>query len=333
MKKGGKNGNSMTIEVIGTGSYLPETIMTNDDLANMVDTSDEWIVSRTGIHTRYIAKEETTSSMAVWAAKKAIEDSGIAPEDIDLIIAATVSADYAFPSTACIVQSELGAVNAVAFDLSAACSGFIFALNTAYAYISAGIYKNALLIGAETLSRHVDWEDRSTCVLFGDGAGAAVVRRSHRGFISFEQGADGIKGMVLNCAYPPIVNPYHKQERVPGFMKMDGQEVFKFAVKKIPECIQNLLEKQNMTPEDVDWYLLHQANIRIIQSIAKRLSVSLDKFPSNLFTYGNTSAASVPILLDEVHHSGQMKEGDKIVLAGFGGGLTWGACLLEWTIK
>lgn len=323
----------MTIEIIGTGSCLPENKMTNDDLANIVETSDEWIVSRTGIHTRHIAKEETTSSMASEAAKKAVEDAGVSPEDIDLIITATVSPDYAFPSTACIVQSDIGAVNAVAFDMSAACSGFIFALNTAYAYISAGIYKTALLVGAETLSRHVDWEDRSTCVLFGDGAGAAVVRRSEKGFISFEQGADGVKGMVLNCTYPPISNPCHVKERNSGFMKMDGQEVFKFAVKKVPECIQSLLEKQNMTPQDVDWYLLHQANIRIIQSIAKRLQVSLDKFPSNLAEYGNTSAASVPILLDEVCKKGLIKEGDKVVLAGFGGGLTWGACLLEWTKK
>lgn len=321
----------MTIEVIGTGSYVPETVMTNDDMAKIVDTSDEWIVSRTGIHTRHIAKEETTSFMASAAARKAMEDADITPEEIDLIITATVCPDYAFPSTACIVQSELGAVNAVAFDMSAACSGFIFALNTAYAYISTGIYKTALLIGAETLSRHVDWEDRSTCVLFGDGAGAAVVRRSERGFISFEQGADGAKGMVLNCAYPPISNPMKKQDRIGGFMQMDGQEVFKFAVKKVPECVQSLLENQKMEPQDVDWYLLHQANIRIIQSIAKRLQVSLDKFPSNLDDYGNTSAASVPILLDEVHRNGVIKAGDKIVLAGFGGGLTWGACLLEWT--
>lgn len=323
--------NGKTIEVIGTGSYLPETVLTNDDLANLVDTSDEWIVSRTGIHTRHIAKDETTAFMASQAAKKAMEDAGIAPEEIDLILVATISTDYAFPSMACMVQSDLGATHAVALDISAACSGFIFAMNTAYAYISAGIYKTALLIGAETLSRHVDWEDRSTCVLFGDGAGAAVVRSADSGLISFEQGADGTKGMVLNCAYPPISNPMNQRDRIAGFMQMDGQEVFKFAVKKVPECIQSLLEQQNMTSQEVDWYLLHQANIRIIQSIAKRLAVSLDRFPSNLDTYGNTSAASVPILLDEVHRNGLIKKGDKLVLAGFGGGLTWGVCLLEWT--
>lgn len=321
----------MTIEVIGTGRCLPKKKVTNDFLANIVETTDEWITSRTGIRSRYIAEEETTTSMAVCAAKQAMEDADVSPEEIDLIITATISPDYAFPSTACMVQIELGAANAVAMDLSAACSGFIFAMNTAYAYISAGIYKTALLIGAETLSRHVDWSDRSTCVLFGDGAGAAVVRSSETGLIALEQGSDGAKGMVLNCAYPPISNPLKETMRTVGFMKMDGQEVFKFAVKKVPECIQTLLEKQNMVPEDVDCYILHQANIRIIQSISKRLQVSIDKFPSNLEYYGNTSAASIPILLDELYRNKQIKKGNKLLLAGFGGGLTWGACLLEWT--
>lgn len=320
-----------TIEIIGTGSCVPEHCINNTFLENIVETSDEWITSRTGIENRYIAQEETTSSLAVNAAKRAIEDAGIRPEELDLIIDATVSPDYSFPSTACIVQGAVGACNAVAMDISAACSGFIFALHTAYAYIAAGIYHTALLIGSEVLSRHVDWTDRSTCVLFGDGAGAAVVRKSNRGLIAFEQGSDGEKGMVLNCAYPSISNFLHPADRQSGFMQMDGQAVFKFAVRKVPECIHTLLEKQQMTTKEVDYYLLHQANIRIIQSIAKRLDETTDKFPSNLDQYGNTSAASIPILLDEVCKKGLLKTGDKIVLAGFGGGLTWGACLLEWT--
>lgn len=321
----------MTIEIIGTGSCLPENEITNDFLTNLVDTSDEWIVSRTGIQSRRLAKEETTASMAVNAAQKAMDDAGIMPEEIDLILTATVCPDCAFPSTACMVQREIGAVHATAFDISAACSGFIFALNTAYAYITSGCCKTALLIGAETLSRHIDWADRNTCVLFGDGAGAVVVRASERGMLAFEQGSDGSKGMVLHCDYPPVSNPLTNVERTHGFMKMDGQEVFKFAVRKVPECIQNLLKKINQTPQEIDWYLLHQANIRIIQSISKRLQVPLEKFPSNLDSYGNTSAASIPILLDETHKKGLLKAGDKLVLAGFGGGLTWAACLLEWT--
>lgn len=322
----------MTIEIIGTGKCVPETKKDNFFFEDKIDTSDEWIVSRTGIRSRYLAKEETTSSMAIGAAKAAIEDAGIDPMDIDLVLVATISPDYAFPSTACMVQGGIGAKNAVGMDLSAACSGFVFALNTAYAYISAGIYKTALLVGVETLSRHIDWQDRSTCVLFGDGAGAVVVRKSERGLIGVEMGSDGEKGMVLNCNYAPISNPLQERERISGTMQMDGQEVFKFAVKTVPECVNKILEKNKYQAEDIKWYLLHQANVRIIQSISKKLQVDIDKFPCNLDEYGNTSAASIPILLDDVHKKGMLKKGDKLVFAGFGGGLTWGACLLEWTI-
>lgn len=320
-----------TIEIIGTGSCVPPHTIDNAFLETIVDTSNEWIVSRTGIENRHIAKEETTASLAIAAAQKAVEDAAISADEIDLILDATVSPDYAFPSTACLVQGAIHATNATAMDLSAACSGFIFALHTAYAYIAAGIYRTALLIGSETLSRHVNWEDRNTCVLFGDGAGAAIVRRSSNGLIGFEQGSDGTGGMVLNCAYPPISNPMHEAERLHGCMEMDGQAVFKFAVKKVPECIHTLLQKHNKTTQDICHYLLHQANIRIIQSIAKRLEVPLEKFAVNLQNYGNTSAASIPILLDEMNKSGRLRKGDTIVLAGFGGGLTWGACLIEWT--
>lgn len=322
---------SRTIEIIGTGSCIPQQKIDNVQMESIVDTSDEWIVSRTGIRSRHLAADETAADLAAEAAQRAIADSGIAPEKIDLIINATVSADYAFPSTACLVQGSIGACNAAAMDLNAACSGFIFALHTAYAYIAAGIYRTALIIGAEVLSRHVDWTDRSTCVLFGDGAGAVVVRAAERGLTAFEQGSDGASGMVLSCAYPLVCNPCHKTERNAGYMQMDGQAVFRFAVKKVPECILDLLGRQQLDAQDIDYYLLHQANIRIIGSIAKRLGVSADRFPGNLERYGNTSAASIPILLDEIHRNGLLKAGDRIVLAGFGGGLTWGACLLEWT--
>lgn len=326
-----KNSTNNTIEIVGTGSYIPETTVDNTFMEQLVETSDEWITTRTGIHARHLAGEESTVFMASEAAKRALEDAEMQAGEVELILCATISPDYAFPSTACLVQRDLGALNAVAMDLSAACSGFIFALHTAYAYISAGICSNALLIGAEALSRHVDWADRGTCVLFGDGAGAAVVRRSERGLLALEQGSDGEQGMVLSCAYPPVSNPIHKAERIHGYMQMDGQAVFKFAVKKVPECIHTLLDEMHITTSEVSHYLLHQANIRIIQSIAKRLDVPLEKFPSNLDKYGNTSAASIPILLDEVHRDGLLKAGERIVLAGFGGGLTWGACLLEWT--
>lgn len=326
-----KTNTNNTLEIIGTGSSIPLNRADNTKMEQLVDTTDEWISSRTGIHTRYLAEAETTVSLAVDAAKQALENASLPSKDIDLIICATISPDYAFPSTACLVQSALGLSNAVAMDISAACSGFIFALHTAYAYLSAGIYETALLIGAETLSRHIDWKDRGTCVLFGDGAGAAVVRKSNRGLIAFEQGSDGAQGMVLTCAYPPISNPLHESNRLHGYMQMDGQAVFKFAVKKVPECICALVQKASLTLEDIDYYILHQANIRIIQSISKRLNEPVHKFPSNLDKYGNTSAASIPILLDELHRNGLLHRGNKIILAGFGGGLTWGACLLEWT--
>lgn len=322
----------MTIEIIGTGKCVPTEKVDNVFFEDKIDTSDEWISSRTGIHSRHLAVEETTSSMASSAAKAALEDAGADPMDVDLLLAATISPDYAFPSTACIIQGQIGAKRAVGMDISAACSGFVFALNTAYAYISAGIYNTALIVGVETLSRHIDWKDRSTCVLFGDGAGAVVVRRSERGLIDVEMGSDGEKGMVLNCRYAPVSNLLKERKRIPGTMEMDGQEVFRFAVKSVPKCVHNILEKNDYQPEDIKWYLLHQANVRIIQSISKKLQVDMERFPCNLDEYGNTSAASIPMLLDDMHKKKMLKSGDKLIFAGFGGGLTWGACLLEWTI-
>lgn len=320
----------MTIRIMGTGSYLPENIVTNDDLARIMDTSDEWIASRTGIRARHLVKEETTAQMSAEAAKKALDEAGMKAEDLDLIIVGTLSGDYVTPSTACEVQAILGAEKAVAFDINAACSGFMFAMNTAYVYIHSGIYQNALVIGAETLSKLMDWNDRSTCVLFGDGAGAAVVRADKTGLIHFTQGADGSKGMVLSCRGRMNNNPLVKNSVKPDYVSMDGQEVYKFAVSTVPASIQKVLEEAGLEVTDVKYFLLHQANIRIIQSVAKRLKADINKFPTTLEHCGNISAGSVPILLDEVHKKGMLQRGDKLVMAGFGAGLTWSAAVIEW---
>lgn len=320
----------MTIRVVGTGSYLPENIVTNDDLAKIMDTSDEWISSRTGIRMRHLVKEETTAQMSAEAAKLALEEAGMKAADLDMIIVGTLSGDYVTPSTACEVQSMLGADHAVAFDINAACSGFMFAMNTAYAYIQSGIYQNALVIGAETLSKLMDWNDRSTCVLFGDGAGAAVVKADETGLMKFTQGADGSKGMVLACKNRQNNNPLVQTTTQPDYVYMDGQEVYKFAVSTVPASIRKVLDEAGLDVSDIKYFLLHQANIRIIQSVAKRLKVDLDRFPTTLEHCGNISAASVPILLDEVNKKGMLQRGDKIVMAGFGAGLTWSASVMEW---
>lgn len=320
----------MTTKIIGTGRCLPETVVTNDDLSKIMDTSDEWISSRTGIRERHIAKDETTATMSAEAAKKALAQAGLEASDIDLIIVGTLTGDYVTPSTACEVQSMIGATNAVAFDVNAACSGFMFALNTAHVYLQAGIYKNALIIGAETLSKIMDWNDRGTCVLFGDGAGAAVVTSGDNGLLSFTQGSDGSKGMVLACQNRTNNNPLISTSKELAYTYMDGQEVYKFAVSKVPDSIKQVLAEANLEVDDIKYFILHQANIRIIQSVAKRLKVSEDQFPISLDHCGNISAGSVPILLDEVNEKGMLQKGDKIVMAGFGAGLTWSACVMEW---
>ncbi|MCI9530392.1 MAG: ketoacyl-ACP synthase III [Lachnospiraceae bacterium] len=322
----------MRAKIIGTGSCLPEKIVTNDSLSGLVDTSDEWIQSRTGIRSRHLvsSKQETTLSMAAKAGQAALEDAGLLPQQLDLILVATVSSDFLTPSTACMVQKELGACHAAAFDINAACSGFLFALNTVDAYFQAGIYQTALIIGVETLSKLIDWSDRSTCVLFGDGAGAVAVKASEEGMVACLQGSDGSGGDILVCKSRRNNNPYVHTGTDLDYLYMNGQEVFKFAVKKEPECIQSLLQQAGMQPSDVDYYLLHQANYRIISSIARKLKLPLEKFPSNVGHCGNTSAASIPILLDEVHKKGMLAEGNTILLSGFGAGLTWGAALLKW---
>ncbi len=323
----------MTLRILGTGSFLPALSVSNDKLAEMMDTSDEWIRTRTGIEERHIAVKETTTSMAIEAAKKALKDAGICPQELDLIIVASVTSDHHFPSVACEVQSALGANKAAAFDINAACSGFLFGLSITRAYFMSGTYEKALIIGAETLSKMMNWEDRSTCVLFGDGAGAAVVEKAPSGIISMVQGTDGAKGNVLKCQNRPTVNPFTentKENLEFDFTHMEGQEVYKFAVRTVPKAIEEVLLQGNISPDEVKYYVLHQANIRIIEAVAKRIGQPLQKFPTNLQKCGNISAGSVPILLDMLNKEGKLQRGDKIVLAGFGAGLTWGAALLSW---
>lgn len=320
----------MTARIIGTGSAVPEQIVTNEDLSKIVETNDEWISSRSGIKERRVAKEENTTSLAILAGKRALENAGVTAEEIEVIIVATCTPDYFFPNTACQVQEAIGAKHAVAFDLSAACSGFLFALSTAQAYIKGGIYQKALIVGAETMSKMIDWSDRSTCVLFGDGAGAAVVSTEETGVLELVQKSNGAGKGVLSCKARETRNLLNHESETKEYLYMEGQPVFKFAVKTVPECVEEVLKKAEVKKEEIRYYILHQANSRIIQSVAKRLKEPEEKFPMNLSLYGNTSAASIPILLDEMNRNGMLNRGDKLVLSGFGAGLTWGAVLLEW---
>lgn len=330
MKFERRNGIRMAAKIIATGSYVPNNPVSNDEIAGMVDTSDEWITTRTGIHNRYITTSEGTSELAYRAAKNALEYGNIPEDSIDYILVATMSADYAMPNTACEVQQKLQAVNAICFDISVACSGFVYGLQIAASLLETTGKKRALVIGAETLSKMVDWNDRSTCVLFGDGAGAVVLEQSDQGFLYSILGSEGRKGQALLCENRPIQNPFIKQKAQWSYMKMNGQEVFKFAVKQVAESIEQILHDTQIKKEEIAGYYLHQANRRIIESIAKRLRADMNAFPINLNQYSNTSAASIPILLDEENRKGKLNSGDKIILSGFGGGLTWATMLLEW---
>lgn len=271
--------------------------------------------------------------MAAHAAEAALENAGIGADELDMIIVATVSADTYVPSTSCSVQGAIGAIRATCFDINAACSGFLFALNTAYAYIEMGMAKTVLVAGAETLSREVDWSDRGSCILFGDGSGAAIVQKDDSnvgGLIASVTGSDGTQGDVLTCKGRGIQNPFHNSKRKKDYIRMDGQAVFRFAVTMVPRCVKQILKKTETDVDDIKFFVLHQANVRILELIAKRLKVDIDKFPMNLDRYGNTSSASIPILLDESNRNHLLERGDKIILSGFGGGLTWGAMLIEW---
>ena len=303
--------------------------MDNNDIAQLVETNDEWIRERTGVVKRHIIQEETTVSMAADAARKALENGNVSAEEVDLILVSTISSNVILPCAACEVQKAIGAVNATCFDLSAACTGFVFAYNTAVAYLASGMYRTVLIIGSESLSNLTNWKDRGTCILFGDGAGAAIVKAAEGKLYRAVTHSDGFKGEALTCTSRHNRN----WEEIPleeTYMQMDGQAVFKFAVKRVPEAVKEVLEKNNMTAEEIDYFILHQANKRIVEAVAKRLDVSIDKFPMNLQEYGNTSSASIPILLDEMSRGGRLKKGQKIILAGFGAGLSWGATILEW---
>lgn len=326
-------------KIIGTGSYIPERAVDNVELGKYVDTSDEWVRERTGIVRRHVMNEETTKEMAACAAKRALKASGLKPQELDMIIVSTLSSDIALPSTACYVQAQLGAVNACCFDLNAACTGFLLAYNTVQTYFAAGVIRTALIIGAEGLSRLVDWTDRGTCILFGDGAGAAVLKEDPAVIFQTVMHADGAGGAALTMQTGWALrqrtidatkdlkasDPLSQKETYIG---MDGQAVFKFAVKKVPECINALMQQCALREEDIDLYLLHQANARMLHSIAKRLHTTMDKIPMNVSEYGNTSSASIPILLDEVVRQKKIKPGNKVIMAGFGAGLTWGATYL-----
>jgi 3-oxoacyl-[acyl-carrier-protein] synthase-3 len=320
----------MTIysRITGTGSYLPRKILTNSDLAQMVDTSDEWIFSRTGIRQRHIAADdEKSSDLALHASRKAIEAAGITAEDIGLIIVATTTPDMVFPSTACLLQAKLGVRNIPAFDLQAVCSGFVYAVSTADQFMKSGQYRHILVVGAEVYSRILDWKDRGTCVLFGDGAGAVVLSRSDTpGILSTHLHADGSYAEKLNV--PGTVCGGAISGR--PLLQMEGNFVFKFAVKVLEEVAQEALAATGLKASDIDWLVPHQANIRIIQSTAKKLGISMERVITTVERHANTSAASVPLALDEAVRDGRIRRGHRVLLEGVGGGFTWGAVLAEW---
>ncbi len=328
-------GNEKSVGIVGIGCYVPEKVVTNKDLEQLVETSDEWIVERTGIKERRIASPEVaTSDLATRAAEIALNDAGVSAAEIDLIIVATATPDMFFPSVACLVQDNLKAVNAAAFDLAAGCSGFVYGLVVGTQFIKAGFYRKVLVIGAETLSKILDWSDRNTCVLFGDGAGAAVLAETQPeyGIIGAHLGADGSGGDLLKLPAGGSKIPASADsisQRL-HFVHMNGNEVFKFAIKIMGEAAIKALENAGLSPADVDCLIPHQANIRIIHSAAKRLKLSMDKVVINVDRYGNTSAASIPLALDEAIKTGRVKNGDIIVLVGFGAGLTWASCVIKW---
>ncbi len=319
-------------KMIGFGLYTPKNLVENERLQEFLETSDEWIRTRTGIERRYISLDENTSDLAVEASKKALSQARLSAEEIDLIIVATVTPDNFTPSTACIVQDKLGAKNAWAFDINAACTGFIYALKLGKSLIRSGEAKNALIIGAETLSKALNWEDRGSCVLFGDGAGATVLTSTEEdcGIKCVNVKSDGSKGDSLVIQGLPLNSPFKDGREVSkNYINMNGREIFKFATKVMEESIVEILEKENIKIEEIDAIIPHQANLRIIDYVGKRLGIPREKFVTNLQNYGNTSGASIPIALCEAIDDGKVKRGDNIIMVGFGGGLTWGAALIK----
>ena len=325
-----------SVVIKGTGSYTPTTIKTNDDLAEFVDTSEEWIFTRTGIKERRFATEgENTSHMGTEASRRALSNAGIIASDVDLVIVATITPDMPFPSTACLIQTQLGVSNAVCMDIEAACSGFLYIMEVAASLIKTGRYQNALIVGTEKLSSILDWEDRTTCVLFGDGAGAAVLGPSDRpqtGLLDFKLGADGANGEVLFMPGGGSANPATGAsiDNRLHFLKMRGKEVFKLAVKVMEQAAKEILKQNGLNSDQLACVIPHQANLRIIELLSSRLEIPMDRFYLNLEKYGNTSAASIPIALDEAFRDGRINSGDLVLLVAFGAGLTWGATLVRW---
>jgi 3-oxoacyl-[acyl-carrier-protein] synthase-3 len=330
---GAANGNRVSIT--GLGSAVPERVVTNDELAEAVDTSDEWIVARTGIRERRVAgPDEALSDFCLPAAREALERAGVRAEDLDLVIVATVTPDMSFPATAAIVADQLGATKAGAYDLSAGCTGFVYAVAQAYAMLAAGVGRRALVVGADLLSKIVDWSDRATCVLFGDGAGAVVMERVDRGgFLGFELGADGSGGMELYLAAGGSRKPATSETIAAGdhFARMNGREVFKFATRVLVSSAHELLDEVGLTVEDVDVYIPHQANIRIINHAAQKLGFPDEKVVVNVDRFGNTSSGSIPLALADAQREGRLQKGKIVLMTGMGAGLTWGSGVMEWT--
>ena len=325
--------NNIGTRLIGTGSYMPDLKLTNEMLESMVDTNDEWIVKRTGIRERRIAQNTATWELALEAGRRALEDAALDASELDLIIVGTATPDFFTPSVSCMVQGKLGASKAMAFDLSAACSGFVYSVDVAHSFIRAGKAKNVLVICAETLSRIIDYTDRSTCVIFGDGAAAAVFQASEQeGVLTTYMRANGTLGECLKAQCLPVEDPLAQGPRAVcdhRFLKMAGSDVFRFTASAVPEAIDAVLHQANMTADQIDWFVLHQANVRILQMVTTRYGLDPKKVYVNIDRYGNTSGVSVALCLDEMRKNGQLKAGQHIVISGFGGGLTYGAALIR----
>ncbi len=323
-----------SIKIVGLGKYLPQKVLTNFDLEKMVDTSDEWITTRTGIKERRLVEGESASDLGTKASLRALKRAGLRPRDIELIIVGTITPDYQFPSTACCIQKNLGAKKAVVLDISAACAGYVYALGIAWALVGGGFYKNALVIGSEVLTSITDWKDRSTCILFGDGAGACIVvpTKSKSGLLSIYLGGDGSFGDLLILPAGGSRTPASEETVKRGlhYIKMQGNELFKIAVRVMVECAQKALKKCGLTSRDIDLLVPHQANLRIINAVAKRLNLPPEKVFVNIHRYGNMSSASTAVGLCEAYEEGRIKKGDIVVLDAFGGGLVWGSCVIKW---
>jgi 3-oxoacyl-[acyl-carrier-protein] synthase III len=328
--------NGGPVSITGLGTHVPERVVTNEDLAKLVDTSDEWIVTRTGIRERrFAAPEEALSDISLPAARAALEQAGLTGSDIDLLIVATVTADMQFPSTAALLADQLGALNAGAYDLAAGCTGFMYAIAQAYGMVESGLSRRALVVGADVLSKLMNFADRSTCVLFGDGAGAVVIERVPKdGFLGFELGADGAGGKDLNLPAGGSRMPTTAETVATGahYVQMNGREVFKFATRVLVNSARDVLEQCDLSLEDVDVYVPHQANVRIIDHAVGKLGIPKEKVIVNVDRYGNTSSASIPLALADAAASGRMKTGDTVLMTGMGAGLTWGSAVMRWTV-